>query len=129
MDKGIVRIENLGRNPILLNGECIEKSVLQSGDMILLGRTQLVFMLQPPMSDASSYPDDGELDPEMTFLLPEHRALKNVPEPAGTGRPRWGEALRTFSERVLTAGSRWRLTPLRAALLLALILMVLYLIF
>ncbi len=129
MDKGIVRIENLGRNPILLNGECIEKSVLQSGDMILLGRTQLVFMLQPPMSDASSYSDDGDLDPDMTFLLPEHQALKSVPKPVAAGRPRWEEALRTFSERILSGGNRWRLTPLRAALLLALILIVLYFIF
>ncbi len=128
MDKGVARIENLGRNPVLLNGDCIEKSVLQSGDMILFGRTQLVFMLQPMISDASSGSDDADLDPDMTFLLPEHQALKSVSEPVAKCRTSW-EAMRIFSERILGGGIRWRLTPLGATLLLVLILMVLYLIF
>jgi hypothetical protein len=69
------------------------------------------------------------MDPDMTFLLPEHQALKSVSEPVSTDIPQWKEALRTFSERILTGGSRWGLTPLRAALLLLLVLMILFFLF
>lgn len=72
-----VRIENLGRNPVLVNGEVIERSVLLSGDMILLGRTQLVFQKhaqEPAGVPPFSYVD---MDPEMTVLVPEHQALRS----------------------------------------------------
>ena len=63
LDQGIVHIENLGRNPILLNGECIEKSTLQSGDMILFGKTQVVFQLKSPNQEQTGGFDESSLDP------------------------------------------------------------------
>jgi len=91
LDHGDVVIENLGRNPILLNGECIEKSTLRSGDMILFGKTQVVFQLKSPAPEPAADFDESALDPEMTFLLPEHQALKSVPQQVSTGRPVWRE--------------------------------------
>jgi pSer/pThr/pTyr-binding forkhead associated (FHA) protein len=91
LDQGIVHIENLGRNPILLNGECIEKSTLQSGDMILFGKTQVVFQLKSPNQEQTGDFDESSLDPEMTFLLPEHQALKSAPHEVSAGKPVWRE--------------------------------------
>lgn len=90
LDRGDVVIENLGRNPILVNGECIEKSTLRSGDMILFGKTQVVFQLKSPNPEQVVDLDESALDPEMTFLLPEHQALKSVQQ-VSTGRPVWRE--------------------------------------
>jgi pSer/pThr/pTyr-binding forkhead associated (FHA) protein len=101
-DKGCVHIENLGRNPILLNGEFIEKSILQSGDMLLFGKTQVVFQLKSPSRDETTELDDAGLDPEMTCLLPEHQALRSIPEQVSAGRPAWGSvSLRTWSALLL----------------------------
>lgn len=110
-DCGDVVIENLGRNPILLNGECIEKATLQSGDMILFGKTQLVFQLNDPRAELPVDVDPSDLDPEMTFLLPEHQALKSAPPQTSTGGPLWREK------------------PARTALLLILLLFLAYLLF
>ncbi|MCU0587964.1 MAG: FHA domain-containing protein [Syntrophobacteraceae bacterium] len=110
-EQGLVRIENLGRNPVLLNGECIEKSVLQNGDMILFGKTQVVFQLSPPLVHQTTDFDDSALDPEMTFLLPEHQTLKSAPRKTAKGSPAWRES------------------PLRTALLAALLIGLAYIIF
>jgi pSer/pThr/pTyr-binding forkhead associated (FHA) protein len=90
------RIENLGRNPVLVNGEVTERSVLLNGDMILLGRTQLVFQLYAAgPADAAVFSDVG-MDPEMTVLVPEHQALRSFAKQAPVKEEKKVKLLRTI---------------------------------
>jgi pSer/pThr/pTyr-binding forkhead associated (FHA) protein len=77
-----ILIENVGRNPILINGEAVRKSVLQSGDMLLFGKTQMVFQLVPQIPEVSTDSGESDLDPEMTFLLPDHQSVRKAEESA-----------------------------------------------
>jgi pSer/pThr/pTyr-binding forkhead associated (FHA) protein/tetratricopeptide (TPR) repeat protein len=76
-----VVIQNIGGNPILVNAETTDRSVLRDGDMILLGKTQLVFRLESPAVDVFGdlMPDDVEQDVEMTALFQAPR----IPEDRG----------------------------------------------
>lgn len=81
-DGNRIHIENLGRNPVLVNGEVIERSILHSGDMILLGRTQLVFQRYAAEPVEAPVFSEVGMDPEMTVLVPEHQALRSfAPSP------------------------------------------------
>jgi len=66
-----VIIQNIGSNPILVNAEPIDRSHLEDGDMILIGKTQLVFRLESPSEAAfgDQTPDGLERDVEMTALF------------------------------------------------------------
>jgi pSer/pThr/pTyr-binding forkhead associated (FHA) protein len=75
-----ILIENVGRNPILINGETIRKSALQTGDMLLFGRTQMVFQLVPQTPEVTTDAGEPDVDPEMTVLLPDHQPLGKVDE-------------------------------------------------
>ena len=76
-----VVIQNIGGNPILVNAEPTDRSALADGDMILLGKTQLVFRLEsPPVDVFGDLTADGiEQDVEMTALFQAPR----IPEDQG----------------------------------------------
>ncbi|MCU0587963.1 MAG: FHA domain-containing protein [Syntrophobacteraceae bacterium] len=65
-----VLIQNIGGSPILVNAERTDRSVLADGDMILLGKTQMVFRTESIPVDlfGDPMPDDAEPDVEMTIL-------------------------------------------------------------
>lgn len=72
-----VFIQNIGGNPILVNAEPTDRSILNDGDMILLGKTQLVFRMESPPEDVfgDRLPDEIEQDVEMTVFSQAPRGL------------------------------------------------------
>ncbi len=63
-------IENLGGNPTLVNGNPLERKLLQDGDVITFGKTQLVFRpdTQPEGSPMDLSPEEEALEAMTVFL-------------------------------------------------------------
>lgn len=73
--QGTYSIRNVGRNPIQVNGRTVQEAVLQDGDSILIGSTELRFHQQPAAglqettSEEEAEPEDKPWPGEGTVFL------------------------------------------------------------
>ncbi len=65
-----VIIQNIGGNPILVNAERMDRAALEDGDMVLLGKTQMVFRADSPVDVfGDALPEEMEPESEMTVVF------------------------------------------------------------
>ncbi len=78
IDREQVVIQNIGGNPILVNAERTDRAVLADGDMVLLGKTQMVFRVDALVDMfGDALPAEMEPESEMTVVFQSAPSLED----------------------------------------------------